>query len=285
MEYVTPVIGYVYEAVANLVPQTPTFDVSIFKANLVMAKTRLNILKNEKTFILKRDEPRVADYMRREKNEEVRIITKRLVYDHYMIKAIDLLQIYIDVAIKKRKLVDSSLICSPALSEALTTIIFASNHVPSVELANIRDLLSIKYGQSFVQDAEIDKNKTVSKAVKEYLIPTNTDDYKEKLLRPYLDSIAFQNDIKLRVQFDSIYPNLPVDEFELMNKPSAPLMEDGFLDEPLTDCLDHISDEEQDAPQQDDDVDELTKRMHNLRSTTILFDGIPVTFDNDSSDK
>lgn len=181
------------------------FDKTKVKTSMKMAITRLNMQKNKRENQLKLQKREIANLLAQNKNESARIKVEAVIRDAYMIEALELLTLFIDLLSTRLQLLVESRTCPPDMKEAVSTVIWACPRVENVpELLQIREQLARKFGKEFAHAASDNSEMAVNVRVHERMSMLVPEPY---LCIETLKDIAQQFDIEWNSE--SIHAEIP----------------------------------------------------------------------------
>jgi hypothetical protein len=198
MDYLWGATEYVSVAVSGAVSYVwapeEKFDIVKLMRQLETCKMRMNLLKNKKVGNIKMERNNVAQLLRENNNEAVRIKVEAIIHDEYLIEAMDLIVPLLDVLKTRRYSIEQMTDCSFDILEPVTTIIFAAKYIEVEEFQEMRRQFELKYGKVFVDKANNDADHSVNERIKFKLTIAKPD---PMLVLMYIRQIAQEHGITL----------------------------------------------------------------------------------------
>jgi len=163
------------------------------KPHLKMAVQRLQIHNNKKTTALKIQKREVAPLLRENKDEKARIRAEHIIREDFHIEGLEILELSLELIHERIKQVSTSKECPPDLKEAVSSVIWATNIVDIVELKEVSNQLTKKFGTKFAEAALKNENGEVNARLYHKLTYRPPS---KKLVRNYLVEIAKTYDVE-----------------------------------------------------------------------------------------
>lgn len=129
------------------------FSANKAKPQLKMATTRIQLITNKETQLIKRQKKEIAKLLAEGKEEKARIRTEHVVRQDFKLEALDVLGLLCELLFERMNLIISMKACPTDLREAVSTLIWAAPRTQVQELLAIKKLFSAKYGKNFTQNA------------------------------------------------------------------------------------------------------------------------------------
>jgi vacuolar protein sorting-associated protein IST1 len=141
------------------------FQADKFKPYCKMAVQRLQIAKNKKTNAIKMSKREIARLLADNKEEKARIKVESVIREDHTIEAYELLELYCDLLHERARLIASERECPDDLRMPVSTIIWAANRAEVAELLKMKEQLTRKFGQAFVDKAMANEGGVVNERV------------------------------------------------------------------------------------------------------------------------
>lgn len=170
-----------------------SFDKSKLKANLKMAMSRMDLLRNKKQNLVKLQKKQIAELLQQQKDESARIKVENIIREDYQVESYDILQLFCDLLQTRIQLVAESKTCPHDLKEAVTSLIYAAPRLEVPELMEVRNQFALKYGKQFVENASENKDLAVNQRIIFKLGIKVPEPY---LCVQYLEAIAREHNIE-----------------------------------------------------------------------------------------
>ncbi|EDV29822.1 uncharacterized protein TRIADDRAFT_52631 [Trichoplax adhaerens] len=115
----------------------------------------------------------IADYLINAKYERARIRVEHIIREDYLVEAMELVELYCDLLLARFGLLESMKHCDEGLLTAVCSLIWASPRLASdvAELRVVSELLGIKFGKKFAEDARANADSYVNEHLIQRLSP------------------------------------------------------------------------------------------------------------------
>jgi len=155
---------------------------------LGLAKARLKIQESKKTQLNLRARPEIAEYVKISKTDRARVRVEAIVREDYLVEAMELVEMYLDLLQTRIGLVNSGNL-HESLRKPVATIIWVAPRLEQycTELKDIHFLLTKIFGKKFVKACEINEMDYVCERVMNKLDPKPP---KPSLIEKYLIEIC-----------------------------------------------------------------------------------------------
>ena len=126
---------------------------SYFTQYLKMANERIKLTNNKKSAAVKHQKREVATLLSVNKEEKARIKVEHIIREDFLIEALELLDLLVELVFERVKYIGSKKECPDDLIEAVSSLIWAADRVEISEMEIIKQQLTYKYGNKFAQNA------------------------------------------------------------------------------------------------------------------------------------
>ncbi|XP_038067333.1 IST1 homolog isoform X2 [Patiria miniata] len=133
-----------------------------------LAIHRLKLLERKKTEEAQKARKEIADYLCIGKDERARIRVEHIIREDYLVEAMEIVELYLDLLLARMGLITSSKVLDPSIQEAVSTIIWVTPRMSAdiAELKSVSQQLVCKYGKEFGESARKGECEFVNEKVK-----------------------------------------------------------------------------------------------------------------------
>lgn len=169
------------------------FNAEHLKANLRMAITRLNILKNKKMNAILAKKEEIANYLRTGQEEMAKINVEGVINSENFISVLEILGIMCTQCSERIRVITEFKECPRDMLTSVHTLIYAEPYCECPEFIKVKEQFGLKYGKNLVRSAERDNEGLVNSTVKAKLATTIPDD---ELKTAKLEEIAAERHVE-----------------------------------------------------------------------------------------
>ncbi|XP_075043789.1 IST1 homolog [Mixophyes fleayi] len=168
-----------------------SFKVHRLSSSLKDAIKQLQELKKYKSEAAENVKKEISEHLNSKKIARAQIRAEHIIREDNLVEAMEMIEMYCDVLYKKTGLIQSKTDLDPALSEAVSTVIWASPHMETEvsELKTVASQLCLKYSKEYGSLCRSNKLGTVNEKVIQKLSTQAPPKY---LVEKYLVDIAKQ---------------------------------------------------------------------------------------------
>ena len=127
-----------------------------------MANERIKLTNNKKSAAVKHQKREIATLLSKNKEEKARIKVEHIIREDFLIEALELLDLLVELVFERIKYIGSQKECPSDLLEAVSSLIWATSRVEISEMETIKTQLTYKYGKTFAQNAENNVDNVVN---------------------------------------------------------------------------------------------------------------------------
>jgi hypothetical protein len=169
------------------------YSESKLKPYLKMAVQRIQIHNNKKTTAVKIQKKEVAQLLADGKDEKAKIRAEHIIRDDFTIEGLELLELNLELIHERIKQISTCKECPADMREAVSSVIWAQNHVDVTELKDIASQLTKKFGSKFADAAMRNEHNEVNIRLSQKLTYRPPS---KMLVRKYLEEIAKVYDVE-----------------------------------------------------------------------------------------
>ena len=120
-----------------------------------MATSRLQILANKKTALLKQQMREIAELLCEDqpREEKARIRTEAVIREEQACEAYEMLQLNCELLAERIRLLENTKECPPDLVSCVSTLMWAADRVSISEMSFAKKQFRAKYGKKFEENA------------------------------------------------------------------------------------------------------------------------------------
>jgi len=176
-------------------PLFTSYSPTKLQPQLKMAATRLEILNNKKSALMKQQIRDIAKLLAEEppKEEKARIKAEALLRDDRTVEACEILALSCELLSERIPLITRSKSCPEDLIPTVSTLIWASYEIDIPELIDVRKQFRAKFGKQFESDALQNVGGCVNERVAQKLSVQPPSAY---LVQTYLERIADEHEVR-----------------------------------------------------------------------------------------
>ncbi|KAJ2077725.1 Vacuolar protein sorting-associated protein ist1 [Coemansia sp. RSA 988] len=163
------------------------FPVNKFKVKLKLAINRLRFLQAKQESLNASARRDIAMLLKSGKVASATIRIESIIRDDLHIEAMEITELFCELLYARAGLVDQSQEVNVGLSEAVSSVIYASTRIDVKELTRIRDMLAGRYGKDVVNNAMDNKDNSVNAKLLQKL---SVEPPPENLVQMYLKEVA-----------------------------------------------------------------------------------------------
>ncbi|KAJ2795152.1 Vacuolar protein sorting-associated protein ist1 [Coemansia guatemalensis] len=230
------------------------FPVSKFKVKLKLAINRLRFLQAKQESLNTAARRDIAMLLKGGKVASATIRIESIIRDDLHIEAMEITELFCELLYARAGLVDQSQEVNPGLSEAVSSVIYASTRIDVKELTRIREMLAGRYGKDVVNNAMDNKDKQVNTKLLQKL---SVEPPPEKLVRMYLKEVAAAYHIRWVSHDDQDDDDSPgnggIKEPAPLSPSSAELIPESPSGNDDTDAAESKTDDVKDTPKESND--------------------------------
>ena len=143
--------------------QAPKMPTAIeVKTYIMIIQNKLNLFRNKKVSSIKQKKKEIAKCLRENNLEVAKAKMDSIIREEDMITAYDILGPLCEILKERVTYIISNSECPPDLRAQLDTVIYAATRLDFEELLKLRDMIMIRYGQSYVTKADSNADKLVN---------------------------------------------------------------------------------------------------------------------------
>lgn len=157
------------------------------KPFLKMTSQRIVIANNKRSAASTKHKREIAKLLEEGKFEKAIIRVEHVIRDDYTTEAYEIIELMCDLLHERARYLTKNEMCPADLTEAVSTVLWASSRVDISELNGVKKQLSKKYGKEFCELCMHNSRGTVNEKVLEKL---NISPPPKILIRSYLKEIA-----------------------------------------------------------------------------------------------
>jgi vacuolar protein sorting-associated protein IST1 len=181
------------------------------KANLQMANSRLNLMKNKRLNQISQSKCEIADLLQNGKEEMAMVKVESIINNENYITAIEVLTMFCAQLNERVFQITAANKCPDDLRVAIETIIWASCKIDSKELLEVRQNLGAKFGFEFCRAASENKDGFVNSVVRDKLVNIVPDEESKVVKIQEIASekridFVFKHHIRLEIQNKNLPP-------------------------------------------------------------------------------
>ncbi|KAL0481848.1 hypothetical protein AKO1_011344 [Acrasis kona] len=125
--------------------------------------------KNKKSSEIKFEKVNVAQLLRENKHDAVRIKVESIIHDLNFLQAIDLMGPLLELLRARKYMLEQMTTCPYDIVEPVSTIIFAAKYLEIEEYQQMRSQFELKYGTDFIEKSSRDYELSVNEKIKQLL--------------------------------------------------------------------------------------------------------------------
>ncbi|KAJ1729596.1 Vacuolar protein sorting-associated protein ist1 [Coemansia biformis] len=163
------------------------FPLSKFKVELKLASNRLRFLQEKQAALNTKARRTIATLLEAGKVASATVRVEGIIRDDLHVEAMEIVELFCELLCTRAGLIDQLPTVDQGLSEAVSSVIYASTRIEARELPRIRDLLAAKYGKDVVVNAMDNADGFVNAKLLQKL---SLEPPSERLVRLYLKEIA-----------------------------------------------------------------------------------------------
>lgn len=173
--------------ISRTMVQHPVVTPLKLKTTIKMAISKLQFIQEKKVALTKQQRRLLADLLNQGKESSARIRVENIIRDDIYIELLEYLELYCELLLARLSLISDKSVCDESLYELVESIIYSAPHSELKEVAQLRELLILKFGVEFGKQAiENAEGHVPEKIVKRCKVPPP----KEELVNLYLCEIA-----------------------------------------------------------------------------------------------
>ena len=181
------------------------------KANLQMAVSRLNLMKNKRINQISLSKCEIADLLQNGKEEMAMVKVESIINNENYITAIEVLIMFCAQLNERVFQITSATKCPDDLRVAIETVVWASCKIDSKELLEVRQNLGAKFGFDFCRNASENKEGFVNSVVRDKLVNVVPDEESKVIKIQEIASekridFVFKHHIRLQIQNANLPP-------------------------------------------------------------------------------
>lgn len=181
------------------------------KANLQMAVSRLNLMKNKRINQISLSKCEIADLLQNGKEEMAMVKVESIINNENYITAIEVLIMFCAQLNERVFQITSATKCPDDLRVAIETVVWASCKIDSKELLEVRQNLGAKFGFDFCRNASENKEGFVNSVVRDKLVNVVPDEESKVIKIQEIASekridFVFKHHIRLEIQNANLPP-------------------------------------------------------------------------------
>ena len=150
----------------------PAFNQVHLKANLQMAVSRLNLIKNKKTNQISVSKDEIAGLLHNGKEEMAMVKVESIINNENFITASEVLIMLCAQLVERVYQINNANTCPQDIRIAVETLLWASTKFDCQELVEVRSMFLAKYGEVFCRIAVENREGFVNSIVRDKLIYT-----------------------------------------------------------------------------------------------------------------
>ncbi|KAI9505152.1 Vacuolar protein sorting-associated protein ist1 [Coemansia spiralis] len=163
------------------------FPTQKFKVQLRLAIKRLRLYQAKQGSLNSKSRREIASLLEIGKVASATIRVENIIREDFNIEALEIVELFCELLTARIGLIDQSRTVDPGISDAVSSIIYASTRLDVKELAVLRDMLTAKYGKEIVMSAmDNDDNSVSPKLVQKLSVQAPP----AELIKMYLKEIA-----------------------------------------------------------------------------------------------
>jgi hypothetical protein len=135
----------------------------------MIVQAKLSQQRNKKVFDIQKKRKEIVAYLKNNNLEMSKLKMDGIIREENLITAFDILSTILEIMKEKVTYLINSEKCPVDMRASLDTVIFASNRVEIEEFGKIRELITLKYGPLYVNQATNNVDQLVNKQVAEKL--------------------------------------------------------------------------------------------------------------------
>jgi hypothetical protein len=170
------------------------FSATKTKPQLKMAVSRIGILTNKKSALMKQQMREISKLLAENppKEEKAKIRAEALIRDDNTIEAYEILQLTCELLAERIKLIASEKKCPEDLVSSISTLIWSAQRVDIPELLEVKKQFSKKYGSEFIETAMQNRGGVLNERIVAKLSVQPPTAF---LVQTYLEKIADEFDV------------------------------------------------------------------------------------------
>lgn len=179
---------------------------SSIKTFIKPCKKDLVSSKSKKIDSIKAKKSEIINLLKEKNLPYAKVTMENLIKDEYYKNACEILDTLLDKLNDKYKNIDSAGECPADLRTELDSVIFASSKLEIQEFVNLKECITKKYGQDYINKVENNTDKKISQELIDYLSSTKIPD---NILIIRLKQLCQEEKIQFEFQADAIpTPNI-----------------------------------------------------------------------------
>lgn len=166
--------------------QHPVVSLLKLKTTIKMAISKLQFIQEKKTAMTKQQRRLLADLLNQGKESSAKIRVENIIRDDIYIELLEYLELYCELLLARISLIADKSVCDESLLESVESIIYSAPHTELKELAQLRELLILKFGVEFGKQVKEKAENVPDKIIKRCNVAPPSDE----LVNLYLCEIA-----------------------------------------------------------------------------------------------
>ncbi|XP_022096122.1 IST1 homolog isoform X2 [Acanthaster planci] len=165
-----------------------------FSTSARLSINRLKLLERKKTEQAQKARKEIADYLSIGKDERARIRVEHIIREDYLVEAMEIVELYLDLLLARLGLITSTKALDPGIQEAVASVIWVTPRMSAevAELKLVSEQLVHKYGKEFGESVRKGECEFINEGLKHKL---GVQAPPKRLVENYLVEIAKSHNV------------------------------------------------------------------------------------------